>query len=340
MATGIRKRYDFQKGDLGAELSGSGTTITFAVAPGFDTLAAGEYIPLALSEDGKREIVHLTAYTAGALTGTVERGQEGTGQATPPTFTAAGKWLHGPTAKDLDDAWSPDYPDLVQLYRPVASWMLDGASGADEAGNHRGTFSGTVASGAALTTGAANSTVFTSAGLTKLTVPNQPMLSPQANPNRYQLTLMLVLNLDAIPANGCFLLNKAEANAYEWGLSVNSSGVVQLSIWTTGGAGIYAVNGDAAVSDALVTGVTYHLAATFDYERMTGSVYINGADRSGAPTTSIKTNGPPTHVASNVAVGVRGDGSGSHLDGRVQGAAVFPYALSPSQIAKLAAEVL
>lgn len=94
-----------------------GLTITFAVAPGFATLAAGEYIPIALSENGTREVVHLTAYTAGALTGTIERAQEGSAAG---TFTTAGKWHHGPTAQDLDRLLVQDELD--------APWMITAKS--------------------------------------------------------------------------------------------------------------------------------------------------------------------------------------------------------------------
>lgn len=88
--------YVFKYSIDGGESSG----ITFASAPDFATLGANEYIPLVITEGEIREIVHLTAYTAAATSGTVERAQEGTAQG---SFTTAAKWVHGPTAKDLND---------------------------------------------------------------------------------------------------------------------------------------------------------------------------------------------------------------------------------------------
>jgi hypothetical protein len=79
-----RLLYNNATGRLGALLTDSGTTITFAVAPIFATLTGSDYIPLILdppvsaAPNANFEISHLTAYTAGALTGTISRGQEGT----------------------------------------------------------------------------------------------------------------------------------------------------------------------------------------------------------------------------------------------------------------------
>lgn len=101
MATGTRRRYDFQRGTLGADLGAVATTITFTTAPGFATLTGNEYIPLTIDDGTNREIVHLTAYTEGATTGTVQRAQEGT---TAVAFTSGANWRHGPTTQDFDPA--------------------------------------------------------------------------------------------------------------------------------------------------------------------------------------------------------------------------------------------
>ena len=70
-------RYNNQGGQLGAVLSPSGTVITFQNAPNFATLSGGDYITICLDAGlATFEILHLTAYTAGALTGTVTRAAE------------------------------------------------------------------------------------------------------------------------------------------------------------------------------------------------------------------------------------------------------------------------
>lgn len=94
---GMKKyhRFPLQNGTLGAQLTAGGTTITFASAPTFTTLAADERIRLII----ENEVLYLTAYTAGATTGTVLRGQEGTTDATHVITTP---WLHGPTIYDFE----------------------------------------------------------------------------------------------------------------------------------------------------------------------------------------------------------------------------------------------
>lgn len=120
MATGIRKRYNFEYGDLGASLTAGGTTITFAVTPGFATLGANEYIPIALPTG--KEIVHLTSYTAGNSTGTIERGQEGTAAT---THSNGDPWINGPSEADEGSVWVND------INPAGASVTLDWATGND-----------------------------------------------------------------------------------------------------------------------------------------------------------------------------------------------------------------
>ena len=72
---------------LGAALTSGGTTITFNAALKYGggtavpTIAGSDYIPLTIIDPltlAASEVVYLTAYTAGATTGTITRGQEGT----------------------------------------------------------------------------------------------------------------------------------------------------------------------------------------------------------------------------------------------------------------------
>lgn len=98
MANEKRRRHNLLSGTLGAQLTSGATTITFAAAlqefgTNIATLASDEHLALIIES----EIVYLTAYTAGATTGTVARGQEGSTDATHANATA---WEHGPTKRD------------------------------------------------------------------------------------------------------------------------------------------------------------------------------------------------------------------------------------------------
>lgn len=98
MAPTNRLRYNNQFGSLGADPGSSGTTITFGQTPGFPTIADPNYVAIVLDPDSAtEEIVWLTAYTSGQLTGTISRGQEGTTGVAHPS----GTWRHGPTAQDF-----------------------------------------------------------------------------------------------------------------------------------------------------------------------------------------------------------------------------------------------
>jgi hypothetical protein len=100
-----RLRYNGLAGTLDASLSDSATSVTFAAklthaGGNVPTIAGTDYIPLALLDgDGLCvEIVHLTAYTAEATTGTIARGKEGTAAV---AHDNGASFVNGPTALDI-----------------------------------------------------------------------------------------------------------------------------------------------------------------------------------------------------------------------------------------------
>lgn len=84
-----RLRYTGLKATLGAALNSTATTITLSgpltytgsSGPGtaVPTVVSGDYVALSIQNAlGVAEVVHLVAYTAGATTGTIIRGRDGT----------------------------------------------------------------------------------------------------------------------------------------------------------------------------------------------------------------------------------------------------------------------
>lgn len=105
MATTHRLRYDaLTPTTIAATIDDNDTTITFPSAlqewgSNIATIGTDQYIPLVLySDDTDREIIYLTAYTAGATTGTILRAQEGS---TGVAHTNGDSCLHVPTAVDF-----------------------------------------------------------------------------------------------------------------------------------------------------------------------------------------------------------------------------------------------
>jgi hypothetical protein len=101
-----RLHYNGVSGTLGGSLTNSGTTITLSGAlthsggTNVPTITGSDYLPLSIldSSSNLSEIVYLTAYTAGATTGTITRGQEGTSGV---THAAADRVTHALTATDI-----------------------------------------------------------------------------------------------------------------------------------------------------------------------------------------------------------------------------------------------
>lgn len=103
-------RYNNSVGQLGAPMAPTDTSITFTGSPGWATLAGGDYIKLVIdptlgsaspSPNPLFEIVYVTAYTGGASTATIERGQEGT---TAQAHAVNAIWMNGATAADFAGA--------------------------------------------------------------------------------------------------------------------------------------------------------------------------------------------------------------------------------------------
>lgn len=106
----MRLRYDNCLGTLGASLTNSGTTITFASPLTYDrgtalpTITGSDYVVLILepavssSPSASFEIVYLTAYTSGATTGTIARGQEGTSGI---AHASGALWICGASSADF-----------------------------------------------------------------------------------------------------------------------------------------------------------------------------------------------------------------------------------------------
>jgi hypothetical protein len=104
--TAKRVRYDGLETYLDLQLTPGVTTVQFTTVLTADggapiaTLQADEYLALSILDANYRlsEIVYLTSYTSGALTGTIERGAEGT--TADKTHVAGSKVVHAATVVD------------------------------------------------------------------------------------------------------------------------------------------------------------------------------------------------------------------------------------------------
>lgn len=100
----MRLRYNNSIGMIASPgLTASATTINFASAPSWSTITAPDYIPLILdpptsSPNPSFEVVWVTAYTQGATSATIVRGQEGS---TPVAHSTGAQWMVATTTGDF-----------------------------------------------------------------------------------------------------------------------------------------------------------------------------------------------------------------------------------------------
>lgn len=136
-----RIRYNNQAGTLGASLTSGGTTITFASAPNFATLSGGDYIALALDPGtASFEIVYLTAYTAGATTGTITRAAEDATHWPAVAHASGAAWDNSALVADMalaEDAdvaiSSPADAQVLTYHAATSKWINAAASGGSHA---------------------------------------------------------------------------------------------------------------------------------------------------------------------------------------------------------------
>lgn len=130
-----RLRYNGLSAALGASLTNSATSVTFAAAlthsngTNVPTIAGSDYIPLSILDSNGHlsEIVYLTAYTATATTGTIVRGREGT---TGVSHSSGDKIAHGNTVLDA----TPTY--RLEPSPPIDHFDGNALSGWSFAGSH------------------------------------------------------------------------------------------------------------------------------------------------------------------------------------------------------------
>lgn len=120
------------------------TTITWPSAPSnLPTIASPDYVVLVLEPNTvNEEIVYLTAYTAGATSGTVTRAQEGT---TGQIHTSVA-WVNGPTLSDFTQVVDSSIPAGLyegQAYYNIQTgtqYVWNGAAWVPEAGAQISTY--------------------------------------------------------------------------------------------------------------------------------------------------------------------------------------------------------
>lgn len=130
MANESRVRADGVAGALSAGLATTDTTMSsagLADLPGIDSTQHAALTLFATDTDGRvtqREVVYVTAHTAGATTATIARAEE---YSDAQTWSAGDKWVHGPTAEDVRIG-SVFVPEPAPDFSTLAGWVSSGGS--------------------------------------------------------------------------------------------------------------------------------------------------------------------------------------------------------------------
>jgi len=91
---------NLEDGTLNGAITDIATTVTFAAAPGWASLNAGNAEAQERRIRIGEELLYITAYTAAAVTATVTRGEEGT---TAAAHSDGDTWEEPPTADDMGE---------------------------------------------------------------------------------------------------------------------------------------------------------------------------------------------------------------------------------------------
>lgn len=246
------------------------------------------------------------------------------------------------------------YGAIVAADNPVAFWRMDETSGTlaeDAVGTFDGAYaasSGTVTFGAPTGIPHSSDTGTTLAGGATVQMPWAAELNPDtawsvelwlqpsslgADNNDYRVVLSSEYNYYPFAYNGWYIYQEP-GNVFGW--------VIQPA-----NAFVVAGPDDPANSDLLVAGKWYHLVITDDTTNF--NMYINGELRSSAGVAGIPYTpdgygiNPDGNAAipggtdnpddgGNFVIGQRTDGAFNTFEGSVADAAVYQYALSPTQV--------
>lgn len=130
--TNTRLAYNGLRTTLAVALTAGATAVTFATplthsgGVNVPTLAGGDYLPLAILDPvsgALTEIVKLTAYTAGATTGTIVRGQSGT---TAIAHAVGGVVVRAPLVADFGQ-WATWVPTVTSATGAITTKSVAGA---------------------------------------------------------------------------------------------------------------------------------------------------------------------------------------------------------------------
>ncbi len=323
-----RLRYNGLSAVSADALTSGETTITFAAAlthsggTAVPTIASPNHLPLSILDvDGRlAEIVHLTAYTSGATTGTIVRGREGTTGVAHDTGVA---FVHAPSVLDVANPWEAE----IALRAPVHRWKFNEASGssvADSVGSLNLTMSGTYTRAAAGPFGAGGATTFTSAAEA---VSSGLGSIPTGTADKTIVVLFRTTSLTSMAL--CGYGNNAALELFF--PTLNDSGV-----GFENGTFICHLGGSLGVTQvrhlrtvALSDG-RWHMAVVSMYSA--GKVRSNGIDDSEAAGVFPAVS---TGTAGNFVVGNARSGSTFPFVGDIADVNVFNYALSRRQILDL-----
>jgi hypothetical protein len=210
------------------------------------------------------------------------------------------------------------YDQAVLADSPAAYWRFDEASGAtaaDSTGHaNTGAYQNGPTLGAAGLIGGGNTAVSFDGVNDRVLVPDSTTLSPTG-----AISVEAWVNASSLAtSSGGFRTVLIKGNSY-W-LRVDNVGGVQRARFFIADAGTY--YGVTATGIALTAGTTYHLVGT--YNGSTFHLYVNGADQgTSIHAGAIDDNTVPLQISL---------ASSSGWDGRLDEVAVYPSALTPTQV--------
>ncbi len=206
----------------------------------------------------------------------------------------------------------------------VAWWPADG-SALDATSNHNGSAWGNLTYPA----GVAGRAFGLNGSDSYVLVPNAPDLSPHAGANG-EMSIEAWVFLGQLPqvdpGTGQprrFVLAKGDSSRWEYGLSINTSGVPEFFVWTSAGATC-----NSAMGGLITTNEWHHLVGTVKKGQ-----YLRLWQDGNVMAESLVFTNDTSQTASPLYVGRKGDGF--FFNGRIDEAALYNRALGTNEIAAL-----
>lgn len=293
---------------------------------------------VASGDVGHKILVQVSAMNPDGTAGPVSSASEVIGGAIPVSLSAPtvsgtpavgqtltadpGAWSNNPTGYSYQWQRCQAYAGVVLADHPAGYWRLNEGSGTTANDSSGNAINGTY--GSSVTLGAAGNPASCDPSISAASFNGTSGYMDTPSNSKFDLSQFSIeawfKGTGSNPSGAQFIIDRASPENY--GLYVTTTGHAQFRAYNSAGTAIF----NFATTSVITGGGWYHLVATYD--GTTANIYVNGV-----LDASKTASGTPDAAGGGVWVGRYAASGADYLAGTVSDVAVYPAALTATQVA-------